>query len=310
MLRSVAVLLMLFSLFSLTACGGGGSSSSAVTSSSAISGAVSKGPVTGALVDIYTMTPNGAKNTFVVTSSTPTDIYGNWTVTIPAGIAGPFIAISRGGTFTDEYTGIAGVTAPAMKTIWDGTATTAPITPLTSAVADAVYSYAVQNNTNVSNAFTAVKTNLSTQLGFDPITTPVDNYAYVAALTSVSASSGTSLIGIRAGIAKMAAGLSSNADVTPPTITLPSNITAEATGLATAIATIGVATATDKVAGMVTASNNAPTTYPLGVTQVVWTASDTYGNIATAIQRVTIVVSCLNSWVNTTWKNITSLIIS
>jgi len=289
MLRSVAVMLMLFSLFSLTACGGSGGSSSSAAVSSVISGAVSKGPVIGALVDIYTMTSNGAKNTFVVTSNAPTDVYGNWAATVPAGAVGPFIAVSRGGTFTDEYTGVAGVTAPAMRTIWDGTATAAPITPLTSAVADAVYSYAVQNNTNASNAFAAVKRNLSTQLGFDPVTTSVDNYAYVAALTSVSASSGTSLAGIRAGIAKMAAGLPSNADVTPPIITLPSNITAEATGSATTLVAIGVATATDKTAGTVTPSNNAPTAYPLGVTRVAWTASDTYGNVATAIQRVTIV---------------------
>jgi|UPI00036540FC hypothetical protein len=288
LLRPVALLLMLFSLFSLTACGGGGGSAT-VASSSVVSGAVSKGPVTGALVDIYTMTANGTQNTFVVTSNAPTDAYGNWTANIPAGVTGPFIAVSRGGTFTDEYTGVAGVTAPAMKTIWDGTTAAAPITPLTSAVADAVYSYAVQNNTNASNAFAAVKTNLSTQLGFDPITTAVDHYAYVAALTSVSASAGTSLAGIQAEIARMATGLPTNTDVTPPTLTLPNNITAEATGAATAIANIGVATATDRVTGTVIPSNNAPALYPLGVTRVIWTATDAYGNVATGIQTVTIV---------------------
>jgi len=288
--RSAIACLLLANLF-IAGCGnsGGGGGTTVAAAGSKLGGILSKGPVTGALVDIYTSTATGNLNTWVVTSNTPTDAYGNWTATIPAGIAGPFIVVSRsGGTFTDEYSNLT-VNAPPMKTVWDGVAATAPITPLTTAVVDAAYSYATQNNTNIQAAFTVVKTNLTAQLGFDPVTTPADNYAYVAALTSVSANSGTTTAGINAHIAKMATGLPTNQDITPPVITLPANITLEATGVLTPYANIGVATAVDNTPGTLTPANNAPVSFPVGVTKVIWTAVDAYANAATAIQTVTVV---------------------
>ena len=75
-------------------------------------------------------------------------------------------------------------------------------------------------------------------------------------------------------------------DTTPPTITAPANVTAEATGVLTPV-NVGTATATDPFG--VTITNNAPASYALGVTSVTWTATDAHGNKSTAIQQVKVV---------------------
>jgi len=75
-------------------------------------------------------------------------------------------------------------------------------------------------------------------------------------------------------------------DTTAPTITAPANITLEATGALT-VATLGTASATD-LTGTPTVSSNAPASFPVGVTNVIWTALDGFGNNAAATQTVTI----------------------
>jgi Ca2+-binding RTX toxin-like protein len=50
---------------------------------------------------------------------------------------------------------------------------------------------------------------------------------------------------------------------------------------------IGQAFAEDDCGGAVTITNNAPATFPLGVTTVTWTAVDARGNTKTATQRIT-----------------------
>lgn len=76
-------------------------------------------------------------------------------------------------------------------------------------------------------------------------------------------------------------------DATPPQLTLPPDVTVEATGPTTAV-NIGQATAIDDVDGPVsaTASNTGP--FPVGTTFVTWLASDAGGNMATAKQKVTV----------------------
>ena len=76
-------------------------------------------------------------------------------------------------------------------------------------------------------------------------------------------------------------------DTTAPAITLPSDVTTEATGSQTSVV-IGTATATDLVDGSVIVTNNAPATFPVGETIVTWTSTDAAGNSATATQSVTI----------------------
>jgi len=76
-------------------------------------------------------------------------------------------------------------------------------------------------------------------------------------------------------------------DITPPTITAPADVIAEATGLQTAV-DIGTATATDTVDPSPVITNNATAGFPLGNTTVTYTATDSSGNTATATQLVTI----------------------
>jgi len=75
-------------------------------------------------------------------------------------------------------------------------------------------------------------------------------------------------------------------DTTAPVLTVPANVSAEATGAQTPVA-IGTATATD-IFGF-TITNDAPATYGLGTTVVTWTATDVNGNVSSATQTVTVV---------------------
>jgi hypothetical protein len=97
-----------------------------------------------------------------------------------------------------------------------------------------------------------------------------------------------------------------SADVTPPVLTLPSNITAEATSASGAVVTF-TATAVDDVDGPVpvTCTPASGSTFPLGTTTVQCSASDSHGNIAHGSFTVTVrdttpptIVSITGSWQN------------
>ena len=74
-------------------------------------------------------------------------------------------------------------------------------------------------------------------------------------------------------------------DTTPPSLTPPPDIDVVATGPLTAI-DIGMAEASD-LFDIQSLTNDAPALFPLGITEVTWTAVDNNGNTSTAIQRVT-----------------------
>jgi beta-lactamase superfamily II metal-dependent hydrolase/chitodextrinase len=76
-----------------------------------------------------------------------------------------------------------------------------------------------------------------------------------------------------------------NLDTTPPILTVPADITLEATDILTPV-DIGNATATD--ASKVTITNDAPALFPIGITVVTWTAVDESGNKTTSTQKVTV----------------------
>ena len=76
-------------------------------------------------------------------------------------------------------------------------------------------------------------------------------------------------------------------DTIPPTLTIPNDITVNATGQYT-IVNIGNATATDDTDPNVTITNNAADSFPVGTTIVTWTATDNSGNSSNATQSVTI----------------------
>ena len=73
----------------------------------------------------------------------------------------------------------------------------------------------------------------------------------------------------------------------PPVISVPQNITQEATGQQTTV-TLGIANATDTVDGSIQVTNNATTTYPVGTTVIQYSVTDSAGNTAVAYQTVTI----------------------
>ena len=76
-------------------------------------------------------------------------------------------------------------------------------------------------------------------------------------------------------------------NTTPPKLTVPSNITFEATSLNDNTVPIGNATATD--IQPVTITNNASKTFPLGKTTILWIATDASGNTANATQMIDVV---------------------
>ena len=76
-------------------------------------------------------------------------------------------------------------------------------------------------------------------------------------------------------------------DTTKPTITAPADITQEATSASENTVTLGDAKADDTVS-LVSVTNDAPKTFPIGETTVTWTATDSSGNISYATQKVTI----------------------
>ncbi|MFB5610368.1 MAG: HYR domain-containing protein [Nitrosopumilaceae archaeon] len=77
-------------------------------------------------------------------------------------------------------------------------------------------------------------------------------------------------------------------DTTAPTITSPPNVIFEAVDPSANQVTIGVANATDNV-GIASVSNDAPSSFSLGETVVTWTVTDTAGNIASAMQTISVV---------------------
>jgi len=75
-------------------------------------------------------------------------------------------------------------------------------------------------------------------------------------------------------------------DFKKPVILVPEDILVEATGPLTSI-DIGEAMATDE-SGIYSLTNNAPSSFPLGINTIIWTAVDGAGNMAIASQTVTI----------------------
>jgi hypothetical protein len=79
-------------------------------------------------------------------------------------------------------------------------------------------------------------------------------------------------------------------DTTPPIVSVPANITVEATGPNGAVVTYPAATAVDIVDGNITPTCNPPSgsTFPLGVNTVNCTATDVHGNTGSASFTVTV----------------------
>ncbi|KIQ17035.1 hypothetical protein RT99_19640, partial [Flavobacterium sp. MEB061] len=70
----------------------------------------------------------------------------------------------------------------------------------------------------------------------------------------------------------------------------PSNVTAVAdvNSCAATGVVLGTPTTTDNCTGTITVTNNAPSSFPIGITTVTWTAKDAAGNTQTFTQTVTV----------------------
>ena len=77
-------------------------------------------------------------------------------------------------------------------------------------------------------------------------------------------------------------------DTTAPTITIPDDVTIEASSPDNNLISIGDAKADDNV-GVTTITNDAPTVFAVGETVVTWTATDASGNISTETQKINVV---------------------
>ena len=76
-------------------------------------------------------------------------------------------------------------------------------------------------------------------------------------------------------------------DATLPTIVAPANISLNAIGCTATNVLLGTPIVSDNCS-IASVINNAPVTFPSGVTTVTWTITDGSGNVATAIQTVTV----------------------
>ncbi|MDQ6983850.1 MAG: hypothetical protein Q9M44_03960, partial [Ghiorsea sp.] len=137
-----------------------------------LTGAVSKGPVLNATVNIYTFNTDGTQGSFVIGNIT-TDAYGAWSANIPSTAIGPFMIIATGGSFIDEYTG---ATVPLgvvpLRGILPTGATSAAITPLSDAAVSTIQQMVTDGYaSNPTAALSVVQTNYVNSLGFDPIST-------------------------------------------------------------------------------------------------------------------------------------------
>jgi hypothetical protein len=77
-------------------------------------------------------------------------------------------------------------------------------------------------------------------------------------------------------------------DTTAPVISVPADVTQEATGKSGTLVAIGQAQVTDAIK-VESVTNDAPESFQLGNTTVTWTATDSSGNTSTATQNITII---------------------
>lgn len=80
-------------------------------------------------------------------------------------------------------------------------------------------------------------------------------------------------------------------DGTPPLVTAPAPVTVNATAGQCAVTgvSLGMATAVDNCGVVVSITNDAPASYPVGTTAVMWLATDNAGRVGVAYQKVTVV---------------------
>lgn len=174
-------------------------------------------------------------------------------------------------------------------TVTDGSGLTATATQnvIVSDIEDPIIIAPPNINANTTSACSANGINLGTAAAFDNC-----SVATIASNAPASFPVGTTLV---VWTATDANGNTSTAtqtvvinDVVNPTITAPSDITTVTNSGCTASGiVIGVPQTADNC-GVASVSNDAPVSFPVGITSVTWTVTDVNGNTAFAIQKVTV----------------------
>ncbi|WP_150912770.1 InlB B-repeat-containing protein [Marinobacter halotolerans] len=182
----------------LGGCGGGSSSSSPEEiASTTISGAVVKGPVGGATVNVFKMDDGGGAISPPVAGPITTNADGSWSVEIPDSVPRPLLVIATGGSYTDEATGgNIDVGSAELSSFLSEGATSAAVSPLSESVVRAARQYLQDNptasvNDGIADGVTKVQQVFGT--GFDPLTDQPDptssspeSVKYAAALGGLS----------------------------------------------------------------------------------------------------------------------------
>lgn len=161
----------------IAGCGGGGGSSGGgtppATPKSSVAGAVTKGPVAGATLYLYSMDAAGQKTGDSVAGPIVTELDGSWSVQVPDSVPRPLLIESSGGTYTDEATG-GEVTAGSLNSFLPEGAETAAVTPLSELLVRATREHLLDNaGASLDEGLDAGLDVLDNVLGvsFDPLTT-------------------------------------------------------------------------------------------------------------------------------------------
>ena len=161
------LLLAFAGLLSLYACGGSSSDSPAPVpvAGATLTGAVTDGPVAGATVSAFALSPSGSilpPGTALATAITSPS--GTYTLTLPTNTSGPVLVESSGGTYTDDLTGQKGVHGWDLSAVIPNVASTqltpitAQLTPLTTLAAQFALGIAAApgSTTTVSEAASTI----------------------------------------------------------------------------------------------------------------------------------------------------------
>ncbi len=185
----------------LFGCSDGSSTSTSPASppatTSSISGAVVKGPVTGATVNVYQMDASGQAVGDPVAGPIQTAADGSWTADIPQNISRPLLVIATGGSYVDEATGTqVDVSNRTLSSFLTEGANTSSVSPLSEAVVRGARQYLAGNpgstlDQSVQEGVGKIREVFGN--GFDPLTdvpdsagTTTESRQYAAVLGGLS----------------------------------------------------------------------------------------------------------------------------
>ncbi|MEY5000310.1 MAG: hypothetical protein RLZZ211_346, partial [Bacteroidota bacterium] len=264
------------------------------------------GVVTGVAAGTTTMTytvTNGngctaSVTTAVTVNALPVVAALNGVTSLCAGSTTNFTSATAGGVWTSSNAAIATVNASGVVTaVSAGTATITYTVTNVNGCTSAVTGSIIVNPQPVAPVIAVAGTTMICPNTTATLSVPAGFASYQWNNGATTATMTTSVAGSYFVTVTNAQGCSVSSapvvitigDVTAPVITVPADITHNLTnGCSVSGLNIGQATATDNCS-VLTITSNAPFTFPIGTTQVTWTAYDAFGNSASAIQTITVV---------------------